>query len=171
MLLPALDSGPLTASSRSELLYELINFAKAPAYRPDLSLNAQLAHSHYLFRPSEEYVVINGSEYCSLVGIKYPPPSLSRHVSPALLRTRLPAWSCGSRIGFCNKQRLYKEQDFNTPIALALSTVDPKNLKYVEEIKEFRHRMENEKELPVWWHFSVLVRARDKETLRTRRTR
>src|SRR5206468_2241385 len=28
---------------------------------------------------------------------------------------------------------------------------------------------ENEKELPVWWHFSIVVRAGDKETLRTRR--
>ena len=32
------------------VLYELVNFTKAPAYRADLSLNAQLAHSQYAFR-------------------------------------------------------------------------------------------------------------------------
>ena len=53
---------------------------------------------------------------------------------------------------------------------MALSAVDPKNLQYVEEIKSFRSRIENEKELPLWWHFSVLVRAKDKETLRSRQT-
>ncbi|MCI0718327.1 MAG: hypothetical protein L0338_05055 [Acidobacteria bacterium] len=148
-------------------LYQLINFVKAPAYRPDLSLNAQLAHSRYVF--SKEYVVINDQEYCSVVGIKYPPPtSLALYLRrfyelsfPLVLR---------QSIGFCNKQRLYKEQDFNTPIALALSTVDPKNLQYVEEIKSFRSRIENEKEFPLWWHFSVLVRAKDKETLHSRQT-
>ncbi len=150
-------------------LYELINFAKAPAYRPDLSLNAQLAHSHYLFRPSEEHVVVNDNEYCSVVGMKYPPPSslamyLRRFYElgfPLVLR---------QSIGSCSKQRLYKDQDFNTPIALALSTVDSRNLKYVEEVKDFRNRIEDEKELPLWWHFTMLVRAGDKETLRTRRT-
>jgi len=36
---------------------------------------------------------------------------------------------------------------------MALSTMDPKNLKYVEEVKDFRSRIEDEKELPVFWHF------------------
>ena len=148
-------------------LYQLINFVKPPAYRPDLSLNAQLAHSRYVF--SEQHVVINDQEYCSVVGIKYPPPS-----SLALYLRRFYELSfplvLRQSIGFCNKHKLYKEQDFNTPIALALSAVDPKNLQYVEEIKSFRSRIENEKELPLWWHFSVLVRAKDKETLRSRQT-
>ena len=69
------------------------------------------------------------------MGIKYPPPS-----SLALYLRRFYELSfplvLRQSIGFCNKQRLYKEQDFNTPIALALSAVDPKNLQYVEEIKE-----------------------------------
>ena len=149
-------------------LYELINFAEPPAYRPDLSLNAQLAQSHYVFRTSEEYLVINGREYVSLIGMKYPPPtSLAMYLRrfyeldfPLILR---------QSIGFASRQRLFKQQDFNTPIAMALSTMDPKNLKYVEEVKDFRSRIENDKELPVWWHFSVLVRAEDKETLRIRR--
>src|SRR6058998_1148247 len=156
---------PLDRERSFEALYELVNFVKAPAYRPDLSLNAQLAHSRYLFRPSEEYLVVNGREYLSLVGMKYPPPtSLAMYLRrfyelgfPLLLR---------QSIGFAAKERLYKNQDFNTPIAQALSTVDPKNLKYVEEVREFRGRIENEKELPVWWHFSIVVRAGDKESLR-----
>jgi type IV secretory pathway VirB4 component len=148
-------------------LYELINFAEPPAYRPDLSLNAQLAQSHYVFRTSDEYLVINGREYVSLIGMKYPPPtSLAMYLRrfyeldfPLILR---------QSIGFASRQKLFKQQDFNTPIAMALSTMDPTNLKYVEEAKDFRSRIENDKELPVWWHFSVLVRAQDKVTLRIR---
>jgi type IV secretory pathway VirB4 component len=159
---------PLDRDGSFAALYELINFAPPPAYRPDLSLNAQLAQSQYLFRPADECLVINGREYVSLIGMKYPPPtSLAMYLRrfyelgfPLILR---------QSIGFALKDRLFKQQDFNTPIALALSTVDPKNLKYVEEVKDFRSRIENEKELPVWWHFSVLVRAGDRETLKTRR--
>lgn len=159
---------PLDREQSFTALYELINFAKAPAYRPDVSLNAQLAHSHYLFRPSEEYLVINGREYVSLVGMKYPPPtSLAMYLRrfyeldfPLLLR---------QSIGFAPKERLYKHQDFNTPIAQALASVDPRNLRYVDEVRDFRSRIENEKELPVWWHFSIVVRAGNKETLRARR--
>jgi type IV secretory pathway VirB4 component len=158
---------PLNREKSFAALYELVNFTSPPAYRPDLSLNAQLAQSRYLFRPGEEYLIINGREYVSLVGMKYPPPtSLAMYLRrfyelgfPLVLR---------QSIGFAQKERLFKQQDFNTPIALALSTVDPKNLKYVEEVKEFRSRIENDKELPVWWHFSILVRAHDKETLRAR---
>ncbi len=150
-----------------EALYQLINFSEPPAYRSDLSLNAQLAQSQYVFHTSEEYLAINGREYVSLIGMKYPPPtSLAMYLRrfyeldfPLILR---------QSIGFASKQRLFKQQDFNTPIAMALSTMDPKNLRYVEEVKDFRSRIDNEKELPVWWHFSVLVRAGDKETLRTR---
>src|SRR5206468_1657366 len=66
---------PLDREISFEALYGLVNFVRAPPYRPELSLNAQLAHSHYLFRPSEEYLVINGRQYLSLVGMKYPPPT------------------------------------------------------------------------------------------------
>lgn len=41
---------PMDREQSFAALYELINFTKALAYRPDLSLNAQLAQSHYLFR-------------------------------------------------------------------------------------------------------------------------
>jgi len=158
---------PMDREQSFAALYELINFTKALAYRPDLSLNAQLAQSHYLFRSGEEYLVINDREYVSLIGMKYPPPtSLAMYLRrfyelnfPLILR---------QSIGFASKERLFKQQDFNTPIALALSTMDSKNLRYVEEVKDFRGRIENDKELPVWWHFSILVRAEDKETLRTR---
>jgi type IV secretory pathway VirB4 component len=159
---------PLDREESFAALYRLINFSAPPDYRADLSLNAQLAQSQYLFKPNDECLVINGREFVSLIGMKYPPPtSIAMYLRrfyelnfPLILR---------QSIGFAPKERLFKQQDFNTPIALALSTMDAKNLKYVEEVKNFRGRIENDKELPVWWHFSILVRAGDKETLRTRR--
>ena len=159
------------ALSREEsykALYRLVNFSPPPPYRTDLALNVQLAHSRYEFHCKNEHLIINDTEYVSLIGIKYPPPSsiamyLRRFYElgfPLILR---------QSIGFALKEKLYKQQDFNLPIAMALSTLDAKNLAYAEEVKEFRSRIENDKELPVWWHFTVLVRANDKNTLRIRR--
>ena len=147
-------------------LYRLINFSEPAMYRPDLSLNAQLAHSRIRFYG--EYLVVNDVEYLSLIGVKYPPQSsvaiyLRRFYElgfPLILRQSL---------GFANKDKFFKELDFNLPIAQALSKIDPKNLIYAEEVRDFRDRIESNKELPLWWHFSILVRAGDKETLRVRR--
>ena len=139
------------------VLYELINFAKAPAYRPDLSLNAQLAHSHYLFRPSEEYVLINGSEYCSVVGLKYPPPSSLAMYLRRFYELHFP-WCFGNRLG-SPEEKLYKEQDFipRSPWRFPPST---EKSEVCRRGKEFRNRIENDKELPLWWHFSILVERR-----------
>jgi len=156
----------MTREESFSALYELINYSDAPVYRKDLSLIAQLTHSQYQFH--DDYLVINDTEYVSIVGVRVPPPSsvamyLRRFYElgfPLILR---------QSIGFASKEKLKKEQDFNLPIAMALSTVDPKNLNYVEEVRDFRTRLEND-ELPIWWHFSVTVRAKDKDTLRVRRS-
>ena len=158
----------LTREESFSALYELINFDTAPAYRPDLSLNAQLAQSHYQFRSNDEYLVVNDREYISIIGVKYPPPtSLAMYLRrfyelgfPLVLR---------QSTGFAPKEKLFRQQDFNVPIAMALSTIDSKNLAYVDEVRDFRNRVENDRELPVWWHFSILVRANDRETLRVRK--
>jgi type IV secretory pathway VirB4 component len=166
-----LDRFKFCALDRKEsfaALYEIINFSDAPAYRPDMSLNAQLAHSRYSFPKGKEYFVVNETEYMSLMGIKYlPPASVAMYLRrfyelgfPLIMR---------QAIGFVNKEKLFKKQDFNLPIATALSRVDTTNLAYAEEIMNFRQRVEQNKELPVYWHFSVLVRAKDEETLRNRR--
>ena len=120
--------------------------------------------------PSEEYVLVNGTQYCSVIGLKYPPPSSLAMYLRRFFELHFPLVLRQS-LGFCKKEKLYKEQDFSVPIALALSTIDSRNLKYVEEVKEFRNRIDNDKELPLWWHLSILVSAGDKETLRTRRAR
>jgi len=146
----------LTREESYAALYELINYSKPNVYQPDVALGEQLARSQYEFHVNDEYLVINGREYISLVGIRRPPP-----VSVAMYLRRF--------IGFASKEKLRKEQDFNLPIAMALSTVDPKNLNYAEEVRDFRTRLEND-ELPVWRHFSVTVRAKDRDTLRVRRS-
>jgi len=149
-------------------LYELINFSEAPAYRPDIPLNPQLGHSNYYFPKNEEYFIVNKTEYVSIMGIKYLPPSSVAMYLRRFYELNFPLIMRQS-IGFMNKQKLFKEQDFNKPIAIALSTVDSKNLAYVEAVSNFRNRIENDKELPVYWHFTILVRAKDKDTLRRRR--
>ena len=119
---------------------------------------------------SEEYVLVNGTQYCSVIGLKYPPPSSLAMYLRRFFELHFPLVLRQS-LGFCKKEKLHKEQDFGVPIALALSSIDSKELKYVEEVNEFRKRIENDKELPLWWHLSILVSASDKETLRTRRAR
>jgi len=156
----------LTREESFTALYRLINFSNPATYRADLSLNTQLAQSRIRFY--DEYLVVNDTEFISLIGMKYPPPSsvaiyLRRFYElgfPLILR---------QAIGFAGKEKLFKKLDFNLPIAMALSRIDPKNLIYAEEVQNFRDRIENNKELPLWWHFSILVRAGDKETLRVRR--
>ena len=149
-------------------LYELVNFAEPPIYRSDLSLNVQLAHSNYEFFSDNEYAVVNKTEYISLIGVKYLPPSSVAMYLRRFYELGFPL-VMRQAIGFVNKERLFKDQNFNLPIAMALSALDSKNLAYVDEVKAFRDRIENNKEFPVYWHFSILVRANDSDTLRVRR--
>ena len=159
----------LTREESYRALYELINFAPAGIYEQKRSLNEQLAQSQYRFHSNEEYLVINDKEYISLVGVKVPPP-----VSVAMYLRRF--YELGfplimrQSIGFMNKATLTKEHNRNLPIAMSLSVIDSKNLIYVDEVNEFRKRLDQDNELPVWWHFTVAVRADNKETLRERRT-
>jgi len=159
----------LTREESYSALYELINFAPSGVYNPKKSLNEQLARSQYRFHGNEEYLVINDREYISLIGVKVPPP-----VSVAMYLRRF--YELGfplimrQSIGFMSKATLTKEHNRNLPIAMSLSMIDSKNLIYVDEVNEFRKRLDEDNELPVWWHFTVAVRANDKEALRERRT-
>ena len=159
----------LTREESYAALYELINYSPPAAYQPDLALGEQLARSQYVFHSKSKYVVINDKEYVSLIGIRRPPP-----VSVAMYLRRF--YELGfplimrQSLGFMNKSKLAEEHNRNMPIATSLSMIDSKNLIYVDEINEFRKRVDEENELPVWWHFTVAVRADNKETLRKRRT-
>jgi len=149
-------------------LYKLANFSEPPAYRPDLSLNEQLADSSIQFCGGDEYLVVNDTEYISVIGIKELPPTsfplylrrFSELGFPLVMR---------QAIGFADKEKLFKEQNRTVPIARMLSRLDSINRKIVEDIKGFQARIENNKELPVYWYFSVLALAGDKKTLRVRR--
>ena len=150
-------------------LYELINYSKPGVYQPLVSLSEQLPRSQYKFYDNKEYMVINGREYISLIGVRRPPP-----VSVAMYLRRF--YELGfpmimrQAIGFVNKTKLAEEHNRNMPIATSLSMIDSKNLIYVDEINEFRDRVDGKDgELPVWWHFTVAVRADSKEILRKRR--
>ena len=147
-------------------LYRLVNFSEPPRYRPDLALNPQLAHSSYVF--FKDHLVVNKTEYLSLIGLKYLPPTSVAMYLRRFYELGFP-FVMRQAIGFANKGALFKDQDFNLPIAMALSTIDSKNLAYVDEVKAFRERIDNNKELPIHWHFSILVRAKDKDALRVRR--
>ena len=159
----------LTREESYSALYELINYSTPGVYNPELSLVEQLARSQYSFHSNEEYLVINDNVYVSLVGIRRPPPvSVATYLRrfydlgfPMVMR---------QSIGFINKTKLAEEHNRNMPIATSLSMIDSKNLIYVDEINEYRKRVDEENEFPVWWHFNVAVRADNKETLRERRT-
>jgi len=159
----------LTREESYAALYELVNFSKPGVYQPDVSLVEQLARSQYKFHSSAGYLVINDNEYISVVGIRRPPPvSVAMYLRrfyeldfPIIMR---------QSIGFINKTKLAEEHNRNMPIATSLSMIDSKNLIYVDEVNEFRKRVDVENEFPVWWHFTVTVRANSKESLRERRT-
>ena len=150
-------------------LYYLINFSAPPpcGYRKDFSLNIQLAASKYQFHVKDEYLVVNDKDYMSVVGMKIPPAvSVAMYLRrfyeldfPMILR---------QGVGFRQKNKVMREQDRNLPIAQALSKIDAKNLRYIEESMDMRQRME-EGEFPVWWHFNTVVRANNKDELRRRK--
>jgi len=100
----------LTREESYAALYKLINYSNPNIYQPDLSLVEQLARSQYEFHSNEEYLVINGSEYISLVGVRRPPPvSVAMYLRrfyelgfPLILR---------QSIGFMNKKKLAEEHN------------------------------------------------------------
>ena len=157
----------LTREESFRELYRIINFSEPAMYRPDMSLNAQLAHSTFYFNQKEGFVIANETEYMSLIGVQYPPPTSVAMYLKRFYELGFPL-VMRQAFGFVKKEKLFKQMDFNLPISMALSKVDPKNLAYVEEVNQLRDRIDNNKELPLWWHFSILVRAKDKEVLRGR---
>ena len=150
-------------------LYYLINFSPPPpcGYRKTFALSIQLGASSYKFNKKEDYFVINDTDYISVVGIKIPPAlSVAMYLRrfyeldfPMILR---------QSIGFRQKDKVLREQDRYLPIAQALSAIDAKNLRYIEEVMDMRDRIEKG-EFPVWWHFTTVVRAKNKEDLRKRK--
>jgi len=147
---------PLDRAATFRQLYRLVNLAPPPAYRPDLSLNAQLGHSAICFRP--ESVIVNETTHVALVGVKYPPPGtvalyLRRFYElgfPLLLK---------QTFGFAARDPLWKRLGFNQNIARSLAAVDKTCALYVDEVAEFQRRVEADKELPLHWTGQVAVYA------------
>ncbi|HOB54194.1 MAG TPA: ATP-binding protein [Acidobacteriota bacterium] len=148
------------------LLYRLINRADAPAYRPDLSLNAQLAHSHYCFS-QDGRLTLNRDGHAALIGIKYPPAGTVALYLRRFYELDFP-FVLKQSFGFPNKQKLWKRMDFYKNIAVSLSAVDKTCALYVDEAADFQRRVESDKELPVWWSFALALYADSGEELKVR---
>ena len=110
----------LTREESFAALYEVINFSQAPAYRTDLSLNMQLAHSFIEFHSKEEYLVVNDTEYISVIGINDPPPTTVAMYLRRLYELGFPL-IMRQAIGFADKEKLLKEQNRNRKIAMTLN--------------------------------------------------
>ena len=149
-----------------EILYRLVNRSEPPAYRPDLSLSAQLAQSSYFFSRSN-HLVINESGYAALVGIKYPPAGTVALYLRRFYELDFP-FVLKQSFGFPDKQKLWKRMDFYKNIAASLATVDKTAGLYVGEVADFQRRVESDKELPVWWNFAMVVYAGSEDELKLR---
>ena len=165
----ALERFGFQALDRAEsfaALYRLINRTSPPPYRPDLSLNAQLAQSHFFFA-QDHRLVLNDTTHAALVGIKYPPAGTVALYLRRLYELDFP-FVLRQSFGFPDKQKLWKSMDFYKNIAVSLASVDKTCGLYVGEAADFQRRVESDKELPVWWSLAVALYAGDPEELKIR---
>jgi len=158
---------PLDARESFETLYWLINRQSPPAFRPDLSLNAQLAHSNYFFSTQKGHLLINDQTYAALVGMKYPPPGTVALYLRRFYELDFP-FVLKQTFGFPDKQKLWKRMDFHKNIAYSLVQVDRNCELYVGETADFQKRVESEKELAVHWNLAIYIYAAGEDELKQR---
>jgi len=157
---------PLDAPATFTTLYRLINRRAAPAYRPDLSLNVQLAQSGFLFT-KENHLRLNDREFAAVIGLKYPPAGTVALYLRRFYELDFP-FVLTQSLGFPDKRKLWKKMDFYKNIAHSLAAVDKTSGLYVSEVADFQRRVESDKELPVWWSCALAVYAPSPDVLRER---
>ncbi len=153
-----------------KLLYRIVNCQAPPRYRPDVSLNAQVPNTVIKLYAHKGYLTIGEDTCATVIGVKYPPDTTVGMFLRRFYELDFPLYlkQC---FGFADKQKLWKKMDFNKNIANALSQVDKGCAEFVRQSKEYQHRVDNGKELPVWWNFTITVLAANKDDLRERQQR
>jgi type IV secretory pathway VirB4 component len=157
----------LTHEESFNELYRLVNFSEPPTYRPDLPLEKQIANSRIKFDLSGKCLVVNDTEYISVIGIKEPSsPTSAKYLQP-FYNPGFPLmlWQT---LRFASKDELIRVLDFDPSDSPALSEHHLTKPDHVDQAKNFRTWIENENELPASWSSFVLVRAGDKKTLYAR---
>lgn len=153
-----------------KILYRLVNCKTPPKYRPDISLNAQVPNTIVKLYAHKGYLTVGEDTYATVIGVKYPPDTTVGMFLRRFYELNFPLLIKQS-FGFADKAKLWKKMDFDKNIANALAQVDKGCADFVEQSKEYQHRVENQKELPVWWTFTIYVLASDRDELRERQQR
>ncbi len=153
-----------------KLLYRIVNCQAPPRYREDISLNAQVPNTVIKLYAHKGYLTIGEDTYATIIGVKYPPDTTVGMFLRRFYELNFPLLIKQS-FGFADKQKLWKKMDFDKNIANALSQVDKGCAEFVQQSREYQHRVENEKELPVWWNFTIYALATNKDDLRERQQR
>jgi len=152
----------LTREESFAALFRLINFTEPAVYMRGSLLCAQLAHSRIQFHCDDGYLVVNDTEYISIIGIIGILPHTAVMHLQRLYELEFPLIMRQS-MKFISKGKLLKDQKNKWLITRILLMFD-------EKIEDYRTRIKNSTELPFDWHFSILVRAKDKNTLYVRRS-
>ena len=158
---------PLDREQTYRILYRIVNCAPPPRYRPDVSLNAQVPDTVIKMYAHKGYLTIGEGTCATVIGVKYPPEATVGMFLRRFYELNFPLLIKQS-FGFADKSKLWKKMDFDKNIANALAQVDKGCAEFVRQSREYQHRVENEKELPVWWTLTIYVHAASREELRER---
>jgi len=153
---------PLDKQESFSVLYKMINFAAPPAYRKNLQLNIQLAHSAYTFN-GDSFITGTGISG-KIISIKYLPEESFPIYFERLydLNIRFVIKQSFRTVDFSRMERNLKG---NQNIARSLSSIDKSSQHYVGEVDDFISEIQVNREKPVKWNLSILLISKDRAYL------